>query len=116
MADRIRHFVDAVSRIPQPAERVERIGCSHHGFSNYHFRTFEGTEGPNVAEAWLTDIDVLFNTLECTDEQKVRYVQLQLTGEAGRWWNSKRAMLGADARITWESFKVEYDWRFFPRA
>jgi hypothetical protein len=74
MADTTRHFADAVSRIPQPIELVERIGCSLRDFSSYHFRTFEGTKGPNVAEAWLTNIDVLFNTLECTDEQKVHYV------------------------------------------
>jgi hypothetical protein len=27
-------------------------------------------------EAWLTDIDVLYTTLGCTDEQKVQYLAL----------------------------------------
>jgi hypothetical protein len=71
MADTTRHFAEAVSRIPRPNEQVEPIGCSLHDFSSYHFQTFEGIEGPNIAEAWLTDIDVLFNTLGCMDEQKV---------------------------------------------
>lgn len=41
---------------------------------------------------------------------------MKLTGEAGRWWNSRKVLLGDDAVITWELFKVEYNRRFFPRA
>jgi hypothetical protein len=116
MADMTRHFAEAVSRIPRPNERVEPIGCSLCDFSSYHFRTFEGIEGPNAAEAWLTYIDVLFDTLGCTDKQKVQYIALQLTGEARRWWNSKKVLFGGETVITWEMFKVEYNRRFFPRA
>jgi hypothetical protein len=92
------------------------LGRGIHDFASYHFWTFEGTEGPNADEAWLTDIDVLYNTLGCTDEQKVRYLTLQLTGEAGRWWNTRKVLLGDEMVITWEMFKVEYNRRFFPRA
>ncbi|XP_062161924.1 uncharacterized protein LOC133868950 [Alnus glutinosa] len=91
-------------------------GCSLRDFSSYHFRSFECIEGPNAAEAWLTDIEVLFDTLSCTDEQKVRYVRLKLTREAGQWWSSRKVLLGDDVVITWEIFKVEYNRRFFPRA
>jgi hypothetical protein len=100
MADTTCHLVEVISQIPRPNERVEPIGCSLLDFSSYHFRTFEGIEGPNATKAWLTDIDVLFNTLGCTDEQKVRYIGLQLTGEAGRWWNSKKVLLGNETVIT----------------
>jgi hypothetical protein len=47
----------------------------------------------NVTETWLTDIKVLFDTLNCTDKQKVRYIGLKLTGEVGRWWTSKKVLL-----------------------
>jgi len=62
------------------------------------------------------DIDVLVDTLGCTDEQKVRYIRLQLTGEVGRWWNSKKVLLENEMVITLELFKVEYNRRFFPRS
>jgi hypothetical protein len=100
MADTTRHLVEAISWIPRPNERIEPIGCSLRDFSSYHFQTFEGIEWPNAAEAWLMDIDVLVDTLGCTDEQKVRYIGLQLTGEAGRWWNSKKVLLGNETVIT----------------
>jgi hypothetical protein len=58
----------------------------------------------------------LFKTLGCTKEQKVWYIGLQLTGEAGRWWNSRKVLLRNETEITWELFNVEYHRRFFPRA
>jgi hypothetical protein len=116
MVDTTRHLVDAVSRIPQPVERVEHIGYSLRDFSAYHLCSFEGIEGPNTVEACLTDIEVLYDTLSCMDELKVQYVELVLTGEAGRWWNSRKVLLGEDPVITWKSFKVEYNRRFFPQA
>jgi len=69
-------------------------------FSSYHFHSFEGIEGPNAAEALLTNIDVLYNTLGCTDKQRVRYIGLKLTGEAGRWWTTRKVLLGDEAEIT----------------
>jgi len=85
-----------------------------HDFASYYFQNSEGTEGPNAAEASLTDIDVLYNTLGCTNEQKVWYLALQLTGEAGRWWTVRKVLLGDETVITSEMFKVEYNRCFFP--
>jgi hypothetical protein len=119
LAETTRHFAEAVLRIPRPMERVEHLGCSIRDFSTHRFRSFAGNEGPDEAEAWLTDIGVLFDTLDCTNEQKVRYIGLNLTGEARRWWNSKMILLSRprnEIAITWEMFQTEYNRRFFPRA
>jgi hypothetical protein len=116
IADATRHLTKAISGIPRPNEPSEPVGCSLRDFASYRFQTFEGTEGPNAAEAWLTDIDVLYTTFGCTNEQKVQYLALQLTGEAGRWWNARKVLLGEGTVITWEMFKVEYNRRFFPRS
>jgi hypothetical protein len=59
---------------------------------------------------------VLYTTLGCTDEQKVQYIVLQLTGEAKRWWTARKVLLGERTIITWEMFKEEYNRRFFPRS
>jgi hypothetical protein len=116
IADVTRHLTEAISRIPRPNEQAEPIGCSLRDFASFHFRTFEGTEGPDAADAWLTDIDALYTTLGCTDEQKVQYLALQLTGEAGRWWNVRKVLLEEETVITWKMFRVEYNRRFFPRS
>ncbi|XP_062173811.1 uncharacterized protein LOC133879298 [Alnus glutinosa] len=119
MADTSRQFVEAITRMPQPNNQAEPLGCSLRGFSSHNFRSFEGIEGPSAVEAWLTDIEVLFDIFGCTNEQRVRYIELKLTGEAGRWWTSKKVLLTKppnETVITWDLFKVEYNRRFFPRA
>jgi hypothetical protein len=116
ITDATRHLTEAISWIPRPIEQAEPIGCSLLDFACYRFWTFEGIEGPNAAEAWLTDIDVLYTTLGCTDEQKVQYLVLQLAGEAGRWWNARKVLLGEGTVITWEMFKMEYNKGFFSQS
>jgi hypothetical protein len=119
IADTTRHFAEAVAQISQPNERAENHGCSLCDFSSHHFLTFEGIEGPNVAEAWLTNIDVLFNIIDCTNKQRVQYIGLKLIGEASRWWTSRKVLLTEppnETVITWDLFKIEYNRRFFPQA
>jgi hypothetical protein len=112
MADTSKQFAEAITQISRPNEQAKPLGCSLCDFSSHNFRSFEGIEGPNVAEAWLTDIEVLYDSLGCTDEQKVRYVVLRLTGEAGRWWTSRKVLLKeppSETIITRELFKIEYN-------
>ncbi|XP_062171034.1 uncharacterized protein LOC133876803 [Alnus glutinosa] len=82
--------------------------------------TRQFAEGPLVAEAWITDIALLHETLGCTDEQKVNYTGLRLTDEAARWWKSKKGLLGIElghgVAIPWDRFLEEFNGRFFPRA
>ena len=101
MANTTRQFGEAVARMPQ---QRETIGCSHRDFATYQFRLFDGMQGPMVAEAWITDIQDLFENLDCTDDQKVRYAGLKFTGEATKWWKARKQLwaneLGRDAIIT----------------
>jgi hypothetical protein len=58
----------------------------------------------------------LYTTLDCTDEEKVQYIILQLTGEVERLWTTRKVLLGEGTVITWEMFKEEYNRRFFLRS
>jgi hypothetical protein len=68
MADTSRQFAEAIARVPQPNNQVESLGCSLRDFSSHNFRSFKGVDGSSAAEAWLTDIEVLFDILGCTNE------------------------------------------------
>jgi hypothetical protein len=114
MADTSRQFAEAIARMPQPNNQAKPLGCSLCDLSSHNFRSFEGIEGPSAVEAWLTDIEVLFDILGCTNEQRVRYIGLKLTGEVGRWWTSKKVLLTEppnETVITWDLFKVEYEFQ-----
>lgn len=120
MAETTRQFAEVVARIPQPAGRLEHVNCSLHDFVSQQFHLFDGTPGPLVAEAWIMDIHLLHETLGCTDEQKVRYIGLRITDEVGRWWKSKKGLLGIElgsgVAIPWDRFVEEFNGRFFSRA
>jgi hypothetical protein len=70
---------------------------------------FEGNEGPNVAEAWLTDIGMLFYTFGCTDEQKVWYIGLNLTGKARQWGTSRKMFLSEPRKKNYHYLGVVQD-------
>jgi hypothetical protein len=120
MAETTRQFAEVVARIPQLAGRLEQVGCSLRDFAGQQFRLFDGTQGPLVAEAWITDIQLLHETLGCTDEHKVRYTGLRITDESARWWKSKKGLVGIELGrgvvIPWDRFVEEFNGRFFPRA
>jgi hypothetical protein len=103
----------------EPREHRETIGCTSANFFRHNSPTFDGIAGPIAADHWLNGIQRLMVALKCTDEQKVNYAGLKLTGEAEYWWMSKQAMLilelGEDVPITWERFKQEFNDRFFPQ-
>jgi hypothetical protein len=84
MADISRQFAKAIARVPQSNNQVEPLGCSLYDFSSHNFQSFEGVEGPSATKAWLTDIEILFDILSCTNEQRVQCIRLKLTVEAGR--------------------------------
>jgi hypothetical protein len=117
MAETTRQFAEVVARIPQPVGRFEQVGCSMRDITSQQFRLFDGTYGSLVAEAWITDIQLLHETLGCTDEQNVRYTGLRITDEAGRWWKSKKELLGIELGhrvvIPWDRFVEEFNGRFF---
>jgi hypothetical protein len=74
-------------------QQVEQLGCTLKDFYAHHYNALDGSLGPKVAESWTTNLQMLFEELGCTDEQKVRYAALLFTGEALWWWQSKKELL-----------------------
>jgi hypothetical protein len=52
----------------------------------------------NVAETWLTDIEVLFDTLSSTNKQKVHYIGLKLS----------RKMVDLKEGIAFRTHKIDH--------
>ncbi|XP_073121416.1 uncharacterized protein [Henckelia pumila] len=74
-----------------------------------------GTENAVDCESWLEDIDQLFDSLDYSDDRRIRLVIHQLHGVAKSWWMSmKRAMENRGTVVNWNLFKIEFYKRFFP--
>ncbi|XP_035546599.1 uncharacterized protein LOC118348647 [Juglans regia] len=83
-----------------------------------HPPTFDGRGDTNAAEDWIQGIEEIFSILKCTDQQKVRFAALKLTGEAKRWWNYEEVIREAKGTrvIVWAQFKHNFFDRFFSKA
>jgi hypothetical protein len=115
MGDITRQFMEAISRMSQPVAQVEHIGCSMRDFTDQQFHTFNGTQEHTVTEAWISDIQLLHDTLKCMNEKRLKHTVLRLTGEALKWWKSQVELIGPDVVITWERFVEEFNRQYFPR-
>ena len=60
------------------------------------------------AEDWLRDTERKLNTVDCNDEEKLRYTTYLLTGPAASWWEGVLAMKPPEAVITWDEFKERF--------
>ncbi|XP_041009398.1 uncharacterized protein LOC121253450 [Juglans microcarpa x Juglans regia] len=99
-------------------ENNNERGCMFEQFNRTHLPTIDGRGDSNAAEDWIQDIEEIFNVLECTDQQKVRFAAFKWIGEAKRWWNSEKAIREADATgvVSWPRFKQNFFDRFFSKA
>ena len=52
---------------------------------------------PWKAEQWLREMDLIFDTIECTDQEKRRMATFQLTYIVADWLESEKATLGEEA-------------------
>lgn len=93
-------------------------GCTFEQFNRTHHPIFDGRGDANAAEDWIHDIEEIFGVLECTDQQKVRFVAFKLSGEAKKWWNSEKVIRETEGTglIVWAQFKQNLFDRFFPKA
>ncbi|KZV51515.1 hypothetical protein F511_24124 [Dorcoceras hygrometricum] len=69
--------------------------------------------GGMEAEAWLVQMEELFDTLEYAPEKRLKLAVLQLRDDAQRWWRSTSRMLRDSGTVlTWdvfcEAFRREY--------
>ena len=63
-------------------------------------------------------MDMIFETIECSDIEKKRLAVFQLTYSVADWWDAVKATIGEDAarRMTWTSFKTKFLEKYFPRS
>ena len=65
---------------------------------------------------WLEEVEKAFESMNCTDSERVRFASYQLQGEAYRWWKTIRRQGSADQPLSWEFFRQEFLKRYFPES
>ena len=61
-------------------------------------------------------MDLIFDTIECLDQEKGMMVTFQLTYAAADWWESERGTLGEEAirDMICATFKIKFLEKHFP--
>lgn len=77
---------------------------------------FRGATYHLVAETWVTQMEKIFDVLDCAEEQKLPFATFIFEGEAKHWWRMiNRILLQRDDEpLTWDIFLEAFNYKYFP--
>ena len=90
MASRLVEALVNIRGVPTPSGGK---GCSFKEFYEHPFPMFKGNLNSGEARVWLTRFKELLRVMDSTEEQRVKYAAYKFSGEARRWWYTKRNSL-----------------------
>ncbi|MQL71253.1 hypothetical protein Taro_003573 [Colocasia esculenta] len=78
---------------------------------------FHGEYDPDKAESWTHELECIFETMECAEDNQVQLAVYQLKGAAHGWWRVQRQTHFQGQRldhITWQRFSEVFHGEYFP--
>ncbi|GAU48068.1 hypothetical protein TSUD_404960 [Trifolium subterraneum] len=76
---------------------------------------FVGGFNPDGAVKWVEEVEIIFDAMECANENKLPLGTYMLREEANQWWKNAKLRIGdRGVVITWEMFKREFFNKYFP--
>ncbi|KAH7554444.1 hypothetical protein JRO89_XS12G0213700 [Xanthoceras sorbifolium] len=74
--------------------------------------SFDGSEDPDSAHAWLNDLEWVFGVIGCSDEHQFSFATFLLKDKAYDWWLSvqRQNLVG----VSWNEFKRLFNAHFHP--
>ncbi|GAU51584.1 hypothetical protein TSUD_414280 [Trifolium subterraneum] len=76
---------------------------------------FVGGFNPDGAVKWVEEVEIIFDAMECANENKLALGTYMLREEANQWWKNTKLRLGdGSVVITWEMFRREFFNKYFP--
>ncbi|GAU51804.1 hypothetical protein TSUD_415920, partial [Trifolium subterraneum] len=76
---------------------------------------FVGGFNPDGAVKWVEEVEIIFDAMECANENKLALGTYMLREEANQWWKNAKLRLGDRGVVfTWEMFKREFFNKYFP--
>ncbi|XP_020205758.1 uncharacterized protein LOC109790925 [Cajanus cajan] len=104
-----RAIADALQALAQAINNNNRVEVAPNWleqFQQNHPPTFKGGYDPDAAMNWLTEIEKIFNVMDCPLTQKVKLATFMLTADAHFWWEGAlRRMIDGGVHLNWDNFK-----------
>ncbi|XP_011093358.1 uncharacterized protein LOC105173350 [Sesamum indicum] len=99
---------------PQPKPHDAVIDKNYEIVRRQGAKVFAGTTDPAEAEEWLRNTERVLNRIECTSEQKLRYVVSLLEKDALDWWETVPRSRNRPTTLTWNDFLKEFADKYTP--
>ncbi|KAL2246181.1 UNVERIFIED_CONTAM: Transposon Ty3-I Gag-Pol polyprotein [Sesamum indicum] len=77
-------------------------------------KVFAATTDPAEVEEWLRNTESVLDRIECTSEQKLRYVVSLLEKDALDWWETVPGSRNRPATLIWSDFLKEFADKYTP--
>ncbi|KAL2513011.1 Retrotrans gag domain-containing protein [Abeliophyllum distichum] len=110
-ADRLAKTLEALLQRQQNIdrfniERANRLGV----------RAFNGKGDPLDADNWMTQLERVFNVMECPKEKKLRLATFLLEEAAYDWWLTVQDRYVDPSVFTWADFNDVFNKSYYPQA
>ncbi|XP_058756482.1 uncharacterized protein LOC131629719 [Vicia villosa] len=78
---------------------------------------FLGGLDPVIAHDWLYGMGMIFQAIQCTEEEKVIFAAQKMKGPAGRWWNTESTYFtNRGIPKDWQHFKTAFLEKYYPNS
>ncbi|XP_075485331.1 uncharacterized protein LOC142525043 [Primulina tabacum] len=112
---RVRVVDDAF--VEQAADQLEHLKMDElvARFHSMYPPRFNGSEGAEKADLWVSEIEELFDLIEYPTECRLRLAVHQLKDRAKMWWSTTLMTLDAQRIIpSWDIFKLKFKESYCP--
>ncbi|XP_050902140.1 uncharacterized protein LOC127111333 [Lathyrus oleraceus] len=95
----------------------EAVGGSFRDFFRMNPPEFHGRLNPVKAREWITIMEMIFQIMRCSEENKVVFTSHMMKGPVVRWWeNASTLMTNQGVPRDWEHFKTTFLDEYFPSS
>ncbi|GAU40543.1 hypothetical protein TSUD_367090 [Trifolium subterraneum] len=112
IAETLASLANLLARGDNPA----REGEKHlERFLKHKSSLFTGGFNPDGSVKLVVEVEIIFDAMECAEENKLALGTYVLREEVNQWWKSAKLRLGrCGIELTWEMFKREFFTKYFP--
>ncbi|KAL0313696.1 UNVERIFIED_CONTAM: hypothetical protein Scaly_2909500, partial [Sesamum calycinum] len=107
----MRNEIDEPAPQPQPQPQDAVIDKN---YLRGKAKVFASTTDPAEAEEWLRNTERVLDRVECTSEQKLRYVVSLFEKDALDWWETIPESKNRPITLTWNDFLKEFADKYTP--
>ena len=91
-------------------------GCSYKEFAACKPPSFKGERDPILASRWVREMEIVFDTCKCAENDKVIFALSVLKADAIYWWDMESGGRASQVAktTTWEDFTKSFQEQFCP--